>query len=93
MKNNFRIRFARVGETIEIMDFIRLHWAQNHILAHDKALFDFQYLQNKKLNFVLALNSNEKIVGILGFIGYAPGLDRQDISLAMWKVIPNLPDP
>tara|TARA_Y100001934_G_C12294985_1_gene746886 strand:+ start:322 stop:1338 length:1017 start_codon:yes stop_codon:yes gene_type:complete len=93
MKNNFRIRFARVGETIEIMDFIRLHWAQNHILAHDKALFNFQYLQNKKLNFVLALNSYEKIVGILGFIGYAPGLDRQDISLAMWKVIPNLPDP
>ncbi|MDB4042703.1 hypothetical protein N9507_00560 [Gammaproteobacteria bacterium] len=75
------------------MNFISLYWDKNHILAHDELLFNFQYLQNRELNFVLALDLNNKIVGILGFIGYAPGMERQDISLALWKVIPNLSDP
>lgn len=93
MTDQYSIRLAKTDDALDIMNFIKSYWDENHILAHDKDFFNFQYLQNGNLNFILAFDPQKEIVGILGYIGYAPGNIYQDVSLALWKVIPNLSDP
>jgi len=93
MTEEFKIRIAKIEDRKHIMDFIKSYWSDSHILAHDLTLFDFQYLENDKLSFAIALDQKNKIVGILGYISYNHLKDNQDIVLALWKVIPNLSDP
>lgn len=93
MKSGFNIRFAKISERNSVMSFIENHWSKDHVLAHDHALFDFQHLENDRLSFVIALDPEGMLVGVLGYIGYGCKNGNQDIALALWKVIPNLPDP
>tara|TARA_Y100000768_G_C23936437_1_gene662808 strand:+ start:184 stop:1206 length:1023 start_codon:yes stop_codon:yes gene_type:complete len=93
MKNDFNIRFAKISERNSIMSFIENYWSKDHILAHDHTLFDFQHLDNDRLNYVIALDTEGMIVGILGYISYGYKKENHDIALALWKVIPNLSDP
>lgn len=93
MRSDFRIRFAKKSDRNSIMSFIENHWSKGHVLAHDHVLFDFQHLENDRISFVLALDSEGMLVGVLGYISYGYKKDNQDIALALWKVIPNLPDP
>ena len=75
------------------MSFIGNHWAENHILSNDDKFFDFQYQLNEDLQFILALDNNDTIIGLLGYMQYDSSKKEQDIALALWKVIPNLLDP
>lgn len=94
MTNDYQIRLARIDDTPHIMGFIKDYWSKNHIFANDIKLFNFQYLDDDKLNFVIATNQKGRIVGILGFIVYDQlNNDNKDIFMALWKVIPNLADP
>ena len=93
MLQQFKIRFASLSDAPDIMSFIKTYWSENHILAKNFEFFNYQYTNNKKLNFVISLNENNSIVGILGFIEYFPAQSSQDIALALWKVQPNLSDP
>ena len=93
MKNDFNIRFAKISDRNSIMSFIKNHWSKDHVLAHDSVLFDFQHLDNDRLCYVIALDSEGIIVGVLGYISYGYQEETQDIALALWKVIPNLSDP
>ena len=93
MRESFKVRFAKYIDKKDIMSFIGNHWEKNHILSNDQIFFDFQYRYKDDLQFILALDSNERIVGLLGYIQYDPEKKQQDIALALWKVIPNLSDP
>jgi len=93
MSSSFKIRFAKYMDKKDIMFFIGNYWAKNHILSNDQMFFDFQYRHEDDLQFVLALDNNNRIVGVLGYIQYDPKKNEQDIALALWKVIPNLSDP
>jgi len=93
MSSSFKVRFARYSDKEEIMSFIGNYWAKNHILSTDQMFFDFQYKHKDNLQFVLALDTNNRIVGVLGYMQYDPEKIEQDIVLALWKVIPNLSDP
>ena len=54
------------------MEFIKIHWNKNHILSKDKSFFEYQFLNKKKLNFILAINKKKnKIEAIQGFIIYS----------------------
>lgn len=92
MKNEYKIRRATTDDSDHIMAFIKTYWSKNHVLASDINLFNFQYLSNSKLNFIIATNQKERIVGILGFITYDQN-ENKDVFMALWKVIPNLTDP
>ncbi len=84
-KNTY-IRFATKEDIPGIMQFIRDDWAQNHILAHDREIFDFQYVYGDEVCFVLSVEKEtEEIEGILGYIPYGTEGDR-DIFTALWKV-------
>ena len=93
MSNPFKIRFGKYKDKKDIMLFIGKHWAKNHILSDDQMFFDFQYRHKDNLQFILALDSEHRIVGVLGYIQYDLEKNKQDIALALWKVIPNLIDP
>ena len=92
MNNLYHLRLANVEDRKEIMSFIQAHWMDTHILAHDTEFFNYQYMFGEELQFILALGSDAKIKGILGYIQYAPKSIEQDIFLALWKVIPNQSD-
>ena len=64
------------------MSFIGNHWAENHILSNDDKFFDFQYQLNEDLQFILALDNNDTIIGLLGYIQYDSSKKEQDIALA-----------
>lgn len=78
------IRFAEYNDIPEIMQYIDDYWKKNHILATNRELFEWQYIDNERVNFVLGLDENNNIQGILGFVPYSRE-DDKDIALALWK--------
>lgn len=96
MENVHEIRFCRISEFDLLVKFINNHWKQNHILAVDRQLLNWQHLDvlNDRYNFVVAYNKNDFCFdGILGFIPtcqYDKSLAKEkDTWLAIWKVIQN----
>lgn len=83
---NTYTRFADKQDIPRIMQFIHDYWAENHILAHDREIFDFQYVYGDEVCFVLSLDKEtDEIEGVLGYIPYDTEGDR-DIFTALWKV-------
>ena len=83
------LRLASHMDIAVVANFINEHWEQGHILARDRELFEFMYLEKDgRLNFVIALDpqSNE-VIAILGYIP-SDGLHSR-ISLSMWKARPD----
>lgn len=93
MISSYNVRFAKYDDKKKIMSFIGNFWDKQHILSKDETFFDYQYRNNDYLQFVIALDTNNIIVGVLGFLQYNSTKSEQDIALALWKVIPNLSDP
>lgn len=78
------IRLATKEDIPSIMKFINTYWKKGHILATDRKLFDWQYINYDKVNFVIGCNIDNEIQGILGFVPYDKS-DEKDIALALWK--------
>lgn len=84
------ISFCSDNDFEKLQMFINNKWRQNHILAIDKKLLDFQHKSKDKYNFVISKNDNNEITGVLGFIPVSK-FDQKleenpDIWLAIWKV-------
>lgn len=84
----YMIRFAERKDIDSIMRFIDEYWRKDHILSRDRELFEWQYINNHKANMVLGVDDSNEIYGILGYIPYSAG-DDKDFSLALWKARPN----
>ncbi len=82
--SNCQIRFATRNDIPLIMDYIDKYWKRGHILATDKTLFEWQYIHYGKVTMIVAEDVDGSIQGILGYIPYSDG-DDKDISLALWK--------
>lgn len=80
------IRFANKEDIQKIMKFIDEHWKKNHILAKDRAFFEYFYIHNGRLCFAISLSKNNEINGILGYVPY--NQEHSLISLALWKALP-----
>ena len=67
-------------------------WAQNHILARDIDLLDFQHKSDQGYNFVVAYHvASNSFHGVLGIVSPDFYVDRrieknQDVWLAIWKL-------
>jgi hypothetical protein len=66
------------------MKYIDTYWKKDHILARDRKLFEWQYVNYGRVNFVVGADDNGDIQGILGYIPYGNN-DDKDIALALWK--------
>jgi len=90
----YEFRLAYKSEIPQIMDFLKREWGENHILANDREMFEFQYKPYEDVNVFLMLEKKtQKIVGVNGFIVYSNDANRLYISSAITKVINNLPIP
>lgn len=86
LPSGYTIRFAEKTDISAIMRFIEKHWKENHILAKDKDFFEYEFsIHTEKINFVLLLDAEGDIVGILGFIPYDE--TNRDMFTVMWKVL------
>lgn len=82
--SEYNIRFANYDDIPQIMQFIDEHWKKDHILAKNKPLFEWQYMNDNGLNMVIGEDENQVIHAILGYITYSDG-DDKDFSLALWR--------
>lgn len=70
-----------------IMTFIGNEWKKGHILSLDFNFFEYEYLSGRKVNFAVAANSKNEIIGILGFLPCAITPDgKRDVATVIWKV-------
>lgn len=85
------IRKAMSEDIPFIMEFIDDYWKKNHILSRDTELFDFQYVWGDEVCFIISLDNQSKLNGVLGYIPY----DKDDryIALALWKALTVDDDP
>ncbi len=86
---NFRI--ASRKDIDSVMLFLKTEWGENHILANDKEFFIWQYGNEQygdhsTINFVLMEDKKGTLVGVNGFIPYAPAGKRRYVSSAITKV-------
>ena len=65
------IRQAKYEDIPRIMKFIDEHWKKNHIMARDRAMFEFQHLgPDKEVYYILAEDDNDNV--LYGTMGYIP---------------------
>lgn len=83
---DFLIRYATIEDIPSIKIFIDEEWKKNHIFVREEGLFEWQYTSDK-LDYVLGLDSDGNIQGMLGFISYDDSKER-DIATSMWKAMP-----
>lgn len=89
--DRYMIRFATKADIPAIMQFIDTHWKKDHILARDRAFFEYQYVTDEHVTFVVSECDNEtdapvhSLNGILGYIPYDRA--QKNISLALWKAL------
>lgn len=90
------VDLCTLEDRCDLMRFIRDYWSATHVLARSQALMDWQHRDeaNKRYNFIAARDSEQGIVGILGFIlasRYDASLagDAETLWLTTWKVRPD----
>ena len=79
------IRQAIKEDINAIMSFINTEWKDQHILARDKSFFTYEHTYDDKVNFIIACNGVNEIIGLIGFIICAPG-ELSDACTVIWKV-------
>lgn len=78
------IRFANKNDIEGIMEFIDLYWKKGHILASDRSFFEYEHVFGENVSYVVSLDDNGCMNGILGYIPY--GKTARDVMTVMWKV-------
>ena len=88
------ISSCKEGDISDVMEFIHLYWANEHILSKHRELMDWQYGDLKgsgNYNWLIA-KDEDGIQGILGFIPickYDAELAKHPLTwLALWKIRP-----
>ena len=94
MKSNkfdekYDIRFATYDEIDEVMQFIDEYWRKGHILARNRAIFEYEFLVDGKVNIMIAKSrENNKIQGFHGFLKASGAESNFDAWGSLWKVVP-----
>lgn len=82
----YDIRLANLDDVPLIMKFIDNFWRKGHIMAKSRVLFDYEYVHEKEVDFVIAIDKfSGELEAIFGFIRCQKERNR-DIWGSMWKV-------
>lgn len=84
--SEYVIRYATEKDIPLIKTFIDANWKKDHILVRKDGLFEWQYISDK-LDYVIGIDKDGQIQGMLGFISYSNDMHR-DIATSMWKANP-----
>ena len=86
-----KIRNAVKSDIPSIMTFIREHWNENHIFAHNEMFFRYAHggkPEQEEIHFIIAEDDEDKkIYGIEGYI-LMNDEEKPDIAGTMWKALP-----
>lgn len=83
-------RTATIEDVDNIMNFIKIYWGENHILAVDKEFMLYEYGNGEQLNFFLAIDKETgQIDVIMAFYLYSKDEKNADSSGGLIKVNPN----
>ena len=78
------VRRAEIKDIPMIMQFLDEHWLKGYALAHNRELFEWQFVKNGKVNIAIAVDEeNEKMYGMEGAIAYS-GDEAPHISSCLW---------
>ena len=81
------IRRAEIEDIPVVMRFLDEHWKPGHILATDRTFFEWQYVEDGKVNVFIGIDEDEKkVYWTLGVILYNHS-DQPDGSGCMWQTI------
>lgn len=87
-----KIRRAVCDDIPNIMKFMDEHWKPGNILAKDRDFFEWQFVEDGKVNMFIGIDEEEgKIYGIMGVIVYNSS-KVPDVSVCTWQTIKS-PDP
>ncbi len=79
------IRHATKNDIPGIMNFIDVHWRKSDKLAVDRAFFEWSFLKDDKVTFIIASDDNGDIYGIYGYMPYTSD-DCPDCFETIWRV-------
>lgn len=82
----YHIRRAESKDIPLILEYIENNWMHNHWLVRREGAFKWQYTSDN-LDFIIGINSDNQIKGIMGYISYDDN-DERDIALSMWMANP-----
>ena len=87
--DKYEIRIARESDIVDIMLFIEKYWKPGHIMARNRALFEYEFLEEDgTVNFVLAIDREKgTIEGLNGFLKASHDREHLDIWGSIWKVL------
>ena len=57
----YEIRLAKYNDIVNIMDFINKYWKQGHIMSCDREYFEYEFLEEDNVNFILAIERSTEI--------------------------------
>ena len=89
LNENYDIRFCRIDEFDEMIEFIDTYWRKNHIFVLSKEMFDFQHLnlEDDRYDFLIAKHKESgEIHSILGFVT-SNHFDRDIKGVEVWPAI------
>lgn len=85
----YDIRFAKYEEIDEVMQFLDTYWKKGHILAKNRAFFEYEMVVDGRVNYVIAKDRESGLIhGIDGFVMASRSREKLDIWGSIWKVIP-----
>ena len=88
----YKILHASEEDLQNIINFIYSKWSKKHVLARNKSFFKYEFQEKNKINFILAKDKLNKIIGCIGYIK-SNSLDNPDIWTSMWIVSKESLDP
>ncbi len=86
--DDYEIRRASKDDIPMIMEYIGEDWKEGHILATNRTLFEYEFLEpDGNVNMVIAVNlSKNRIDGCLGFLKTSRNTEIFDMWGSVWKV-------
>jgi len=88
----YTFSFAGVEDADEIMEFMRRHWREDHILAKSRELLLYDFREGDGLNIGIAREPDGVLAGIFGYMKYN-SRHFPDIAGSLWKVVENPKSP
>ena len=85
----YDIRFAKYEEIDKVMQFIDMYWRKGHILASNRAFFEYEMVVDGRVNFVIAKDRETGMIhGLHGLVAASKNKEKYDTWGSIWKVIP-----
>lgn len=82
----YDIRLAAREDIPAIMRFLDENWRKGHIMATNRALFEYEYVHGDEVDMILAVEKNRKTIeGLFGFLRCTEK-KTGDLWGSMWKV-------